>query len=281
MQKYLARLGGASEEDVLPGLPFHRDLFGIMMLCMMSVMFTFGVGMIVVMLLEAGIKGVFNLTDPSLTQLIFEAHPNGVWATEQLVAHTIDLIAAAGMFIGITQIKPQSLSWFNLKVASNWKGVWLVRLLVSVAVAYAIYRGAHWLVFDYFQVGANEATGSQTSRAMQLTFGERIPMLVSTLIVSPILEELVFRGYFYNIVRTNLRRAWAKQLFCAELVALVLTSGFFAVMHAFGASNAGVLQVMIGSIILTLLYRLTGSLAAPIALHFTFNAMIWYHLLGR
>jgi|AGTN01.1.fsa_nt_gi CAAX amino terminal protease family. len=275
MQKYLARLGGASVGDVLPGLPFHRDFFGILMLCMMSVMFTMGVGMIVVIFLEAGIKGALNLTSPSLNQLLFESHPNGRWATEQLVGHTIDLIAAAGMLIGLTQINPKSLSWFN------WKGLGIVRLLLSVAAAYAIYRGALWVVFDYFQVLAGEGSGSQSSRAMQLTFGERIPMLVSTLIVSPVLEELVFRGYVYNVMRTNLRRAWAKQLFCAELVAVILGAGLFALLHAFGASNAGLLQIMIGSVILTVLYRLTGSLAAPIALHFTFNAMIWYHMLSQ
>lgn len=56
MRKYFARLVGASKSDVLPGLPFHRDFFGIMVLIMISVMFTMGVGMIVVSMLEAGVS---------------------------------------------------------------------------------------------------------------------------------------------------------------------------------------------------------------------------------
>lgn len=81
--------------------------------------------------------------------------------------------------------------------------------------------------------------------------------------------------------QTNLRLAWAKQLFRDKLSAKLLSAGLFAIMHAFGASGYGILQIMIGSVVLTVLYRLTGSLAAPVALHFVFNAMIWYSLLGQ
>jgi membrane protease YdiL (CAAX protease family) len=52
-------------------------------------------------------------------------------------------------------------------------------------------------------------------------------------------------------------------------------------MHAFGANSVGLLQIMIGAVVLTALYRKTGSLIAPILLHLTLNGIIWYHMLSH
>jgi membrane protease YdiL (CAAX protease family) len=72
-------------------------------------------------------------------------------------------------------------------------------------------------------------------------------------------EEIIFRGYFYGVIRR----------FGGRLPALLTSSLLFAAIHVHLPSMLG---LGILAIILCLLYERTGSLWAPITMHACFNA---------
>jgi membrane protease YdiL (CAAX protease family) len=92
-----------------------------------------------------------------------------------------------------------------------------------------------------------------------------IVAFVTLVVIAPIAEEAIFRGYLYQKVRK------ATNVF----VAILLTSLAFAFVH--GQLNVG-LDVFILSIFLCGLRELTGSIWAGILLHMTKNALAYYVL---
>ncbi|NCO10335.1 CPBP family intramembrane metalloprotease [Candidatus Saccharibacteria bacterium] len=88
---------------------------------------------------------------------------------------------------------------------------------------------------------------------------------ISLVIVAPVAEEILFRGYLLGKLR---KRAplW---------LAILLTSLLFAVVHF--AWNVGI-DVFVLSIVLCVLRVVTGSLWAPIVLHMIKNGIAFYFL---
>ena len=78
-------------------------------------------------------------------------------------------------------------------------------------------------------------------------------------IVAPVAEEIIFRGYFYGVIRR----------FGGRIPALLTSSLLFAAIHVHLPSIPG---LFILAMILCFLYERTASLWAPIALHAAFNA---------
>ncbi len=82
---------------------------------------------------------------------------------------------------------------------------------------------------------------------------------VAGVILAPLCEEFLFRGYFYGV---------GKRYFGAWISGL-LTAALFAAFHASLTSLAGLFVLAIA---LTLAYERTGTLAVPITMHALFNA---------
>lgn len=94
---------------------------------------------------------------------------------------------------------------------------------------------------------------------------EYIIAFVSLVIVAPVAEEILFRGYLLQKIR---KRAplW---------VAIFITSLIFAIVHF--AWNVGI-DVFVLSIVLCVLRVVSGSLWAPILLHMIKNGIAFYFL---
>lgn len=85
-----------------------------------------------------------------------------------------------------------------------------------------------------------------------------IAMAFAAVVVAPIVEEIFFRGYLYPVTKR----------FSDRYFAAFVTSLLFALMHG----NVHVLPALfILAVIMCVLFELTGSLWAPIALHVIFN----------
>jgi uncharacterized protein len=82
----------------------------------------------------------------------------------------------------------------------------------------------------------------------------------AAVIVAPVAEEILFRGYFYGVIRR----------FGGRLPALLTSSLLFAAIHVHLPSMLGLGLL---AVILCLLYERTGSLWATITMHATFNAL--------
>lgn len=87
-----------------------------------------------------------------------------------------------------------------------------------------------------------------------------LTLLVGTVGVAPIAEEMFFRGILQSMLGTRLGRRWT---------AILLTSVAFALMHGEWHARPALLVLGIG---FGVAYERTGSLATPIVMHALFNA---------
>lgn len=86
-----------------------------------------------------------------------------------------------------------------------------------------------------------------------------ILMAFAAVIVAPICEEVVFRGYLYP----------AAKRYAGPWVAAVCTALMFSAAHG---NMAALLPLFVFGLVLVALYEFTGSIWAPVAAHFLFNA---------
>ena len=88
---------------------------------------------------------------------------------------------------------------------------------------------------------------------------------LSLVVIAPVAEEVLFRGYLFG----KLRKRFSLWL------SIILTSLLFAIVHF--AWNVG-FDVFVLSIVLCLLRVMTGSLWAPILLHMIKNGIAFYFI---
>lgn len=89
-------------------------------------------------------------------------------------------------------------------------------------------------------------------------FSTLIVGALMAIVVAPVAEEFLFRGYFYGTLRR----------FSGPLIGMLLTSALFAVVHV----NLLALPTLFAlAICLTLAYEWSGSLWVPMVMHMFFN----------
>lgn len=88
----------------------------------------------------------------------------------------------------------------------------------------------------------------------------RLLLAFTAIVVAPVAEEVIFRGYIYGTARKYAGRWWA----------LAISAVIFAVIHAHLPSLGGLLVLAVA---LTLVYEFTASLWAPILMHALFNSL--------
>ncbi|MEM7148149.1 MAG: CPBP family intramembrane glutamic endopeptidase, partial [Verrucomicrobiota bacterium] len=107
--------------------------------------------------------------------------------------------------------------------------------------------------------------------AEQSDFALRFSLILAACVVAPVVEEFIFRGYFYPVVKR-----YSDRFFSA-----VVTSLAFAVVHMNLLSMA---PLFVLAMAFTIAYELTGCLWVPIVMHALFNAaqvaMILFFMAG-
>jgi membrane protease YdiL (CAAX protease family) len=93
-----------------------------------------------------------------------------------------------------------------------------------------------------------------------------------TVLIGPILEELLCRGLMLNMLRSGLLATWGQYVSpaVATVYAVALSSFFFAAMHL---SLSGFLPLRAAGIALAIVYRRSGNLFASIQMHMLMNAL--------
>lgn len=134
------------------------------------------------------------------------------------------------------------------------------------------------LVVTYFVAAATQINLEQEQElGFDKLFGtsEKLMALIGLVLLPPIVEELIFRGFVYTGLRKKLTFVWAT----------IITSMLFAVPHL-AASSQGPLWIagidtLVLSFTLCYLREKTGALWAPIALHAIKNAIAYVYLLSK
>jgi membrane protease YdiL (CAAX protease family) len=135
----------------------------------------------------------------------------------------------------------------------------------------AAATGLIWLVITYPLILATQflvqrligsADDSQAIVRYFLTHPDlkhRAAIILMAVVVAPVAEEVLFRGYLYGVIRR----------YCGRIAAIAVSSLLFAAIHVHLPSAPGLLLL---AVTLCLLLERTGSLWATITMHSLFNA---------
>lgn len=190
-------------------------------------------------------------------------------------------IAAQFYFVLISDAIMLTALWLFLRARRNSfvqlgfkrKPAWLDA--GYAAVGYLVYFGL--LIIALSVLGP--LTGINLEQEQELGFdnifsqAEKLMGLVALVLLPPIVEEFIFRGFLFGGLRTKMKFVGAA----------LITSTLFAVPHLF-ASSEGLLWVagvdtFVLSMVLCYLREKTGALWAPIAVHGIKNAIAYTILL--
>jgi membrane protease YdiL (CAAX protease family) len=90
--------------------------------------------------------------------------------------------------------------------------------------------------------------------------GQRVSIILLAVVIAPITEELVFRGYLYTVIKR----------FFGSLPSLVFTGVLFGLVHV---NVPALVPLFVLACAFTIAYEVTGSLFVPMAMHALFNAL--------
>lgn len=157
----------------------------------------------------------------------------------------------------------------GLKGLPTWTDIGLAPVGFIVAMILATAATAIFQVFPWFDA---EETQELIFSNYVVGFDRMLVFLV-LVVVAPIAEELIFRGWFYGklreILHGKLPVRWAMCL------AIFVTSLVFAVMH--GQWNVGVVVFMM-SVVMCSLREITGTIYAGMLVHMLKNAVAFFAL---
>lgn len=139
-------------------------------------------------------------------------------------------------------------------------GVLLVRPVL--AINELLFHLFKWLTFDPQPQRAVEVLSQTTS------LFERAASCISTVLLVPIGEEIIFRGILYP---------WAKKRF-SQSAAMWGTAILFGAIHL---NLSSFIPLTYMAVVLVLFYEFTGNLLAPIAIHVVFNGWNFIELFRK
>ncbi len=142
---------------------------------------------------------------------------------------------------------------------SKWL-LWVV-LGILIATPLVLYLSewirSAWLEPVFGEMKEQEVVDSMKNSSSLVM---KVGMIVSACVIAPLVEELVFRGYIYGVLKQ----------FTNPLFAIVSAGALFAAVHL---NLPALMPLWVFAIILTLAYELSGSLWVPIGIHAGFNTV--------
>ncbi len=123
--------------------------------------------------------------------------------------------------------------------------------------------------FPWFDVSQNQSLLFD----LGVSGGDKIVAFITLVVVAPIAEELIFRGWLYGNLRMKSSKIMTDN--ASMIVSSILTSVLFGVVHF--QWNVGV-TVFVLSIILCAMREITGTTYAGILTHMLKNGVAFYYL---
>ena len=170
-----------------------------------------------------------------------------------------------------TSAKPKLINReeLGLKGWPTWTDIGLALVgfivqLILVAILVGLFS-----IFPWFDSGETQEIGFSLS----LVGWDRVLAFISLVVVAPIAEEIIFRGWLYG----KLRQRFSGQVSntAGMIISILLVSVLFGIIHL--QWNVGV-NVFALSIVLCGLRELTGTIYSGILLHMIKNGVAFYLL---
>ncbi len=166
---------------------------------------------------------------------------------------------SAGIVVGFIAWRVRLVDWLGLRWP-KWPWVFLIAPF-SVLAMWAFFAGLHFSGFMKWIESLGVEVEQDTVKLLQQSNDPTVLALMAgaAVLAAPLCEEIVFRGYLYPAAK-KFAGPWVAG-FCSALV--------FAAAHG---SVAALLPLFVFGCLLVALYEMTGSLWAPMAVHFCFNS---------
>lgn len=175
-----------------------------------------------------------------------------------LVNIGFQFMLAALVFVSVA-FRVGLVEWLGLR----WSG-WYWALLIGPAAVIGLWMFMGGLQAVGYMDWLKSLGVDQVQDSVKLLQESKDPLVIALMaaaavLVAPVCEEIVFRGYFYPILKRF--GGLGVAAFCSALL--------FSCAHG---SMIALLPLFLFGIVQVLVYEKTGSLWAPIAVHFCFNA---------
>jgi membrane protease YdiL (CAAX protease family) len=228
--------------------------------------------------------GPYRLLDLPLIGLVFlvyfglTAMPTGgdeipleeKFTPEVLVASIVFQLLLMGMVISFVIWRVRLSEWLGLR----WK-LWPLAFAIAPLTVFFMWCFMGAVHLSGWNAWLERSLGIESMQeAVKLLQEAKDPrvvvlMAIAAVIVAPVAEEVVFRGYLYPAAKS----------FCGPAGAIIFSSLVFAAAHG---NVVALLPLFLLAVLLCLLYEFTGSIWACISVHFLFNAAtVGLQLLAR
>lgn len=146
----------------------------------------------------------------------------------------------------------------GLKGMPTWTDIGLAP--VGFVVYFLLAAGLTWVfsLFTWFDAGQAQEIGFN----LYLSGTDRMLAFVILVVVAPVVEEIIFRGWLYGKMRSTLLAKLSDRWSMA--ISILLVSILFGIVH--GQWNVGV-NVFALSVVLCALREVTGTIYSGIILH--------------
>ena len=144
-------------------------------------------------------------------------------------------------------------TWTDILLAPVGFIVFMIVAVILVAILQSIFPGINWN--ESQDVGFNNLISSS----------DFILAFISLVVVAPVAEELIFRGWLYGKLRAKI----------PAIPAMLVVSILFGIVH--GQWNVGV-TVFVMSIAMCTLREITGTIWGGILIHILKNGIAFYFL---
>lgn len=178
---------------------------------------------------------------------------------ENVMTSIAVLTVLTGFTTMIVSLRVRPHEWLGLRWP-NWRSVFWIAPL-SLVVMWGIFGGLMMAGYMDWMETLGVDNVQESVRALRDSEDPALLgwMTLAALVAAPIGEEVIFRGYCYPVIKK----------YSGPTAALVGTSLVFACAHG---NLPSALPLFLLGMLLVYTYERTGSLWAPVAVHFLFNA---------
>lgn len=149
----------------------------------------------------------------------------------------------------------------------TWTDIGLSPIGFIIATILGAIMGGLFSIFPWFDLNQVQDTGF----SIYMNSEERIVAFVTLVVIAPIAEEIIFRGWLYGKLREKLSVRFSDKI--GILIAILITSFLFGLIHF--QWNVAV-NVFALSVVLCALREITGTIYAGILTHMIKNGVAFY-----
>ena len=170
-------------------------------------------------------------------------------------------LAFVGVVLAVLYRRVDLVAFWGLRPGRYW---WVMGVTSVGLLVYFISLDGLWIFGfeDWAKEAFSRVMAPPAEGGLKADWHFWVLWGLITVVAAPVMEEVVFRGYLYPVLK-RMGGAW---------LAALTVSLFFAAAHLEGSYLPG---RFILSLILILSYELTGSLWAPLGIHLLNNAFVF------